>query len=89
MDLDKLDFRITQVDLEEDINNQFKEIAEKVGDIISSLEQTNIKKTNNQSLIDKIKNRSDQLASKGDQVINSTRLYVLREIRKLVHCIFS
>jgi Asp-tRNA(Asn)/Glu-tRNA(Gln) amidotransferase C subunit len=83
-----MDFKTTQVQLEEALNNKFKEIAEELGDIINFVEQASINKTSDLPSVHQIKNRSDRLAAKGDLIINRARLYVLDEILNLTHSIF-
>jgi len=89
MGLAKIEFKTTKTQLEETLNNKFKEIAEEVGDIISFLEQESINKTSDFHSIQQIKNRSDRLADKGELAINRARVYALDEILDLTASIFN
>jgi hypothetical protein len=76
-------------EVEKIINNDFEEIGDLIGDIISAEEQISISNASTPFSIDQIKNRSDQLAAKGDQIIQSTKDYALNEIRTVIEPIFD
>ncbi|MBA2628774.1 MAG: hypothetical protein H0U78_01895 [Rickettsiaceae bacterium] len=76
-------------EVEKIINNDFEEIGDLIGDIISAEEQNSINNAGTPSSIEQIKNRSDELADKGDQIIQSTKDYALNEIRTVIEPIFD
>ena len=76
-------------EVEKIINNDFEEIGELIGDIISTEEQISISNASTPSSINQIKNRSDQLAANGDQILQSTKDYALNEILAVIEPIFD
>jgi hypothetical protein len=76
-------------EVEKIINNDFEEIGDLIGDIISAEEQNSINNASTPSSIEQIKNRSDELADKGDQIIQNTKDYALNEIRTVIEPIFD